>query len=174
MSRSIRTVVVGVATLREPDPVLGAALALAARAGAALHVVHAFQVAGYELERFSEMGYPACDPERLFAGELQARLEGQVRALAPRGRVFCEAVRGDPARVLAAAAERLDADLVVVGSTRRGPLARALLGTTAQHVLHRVRRPMLVVHPPLRSPMGRVLLTTDLSELSEVVHEAGV
>ncbi|MEW5930745.1 MAG: universal stress protein [Gemmatimonadota bacterium] len=174
MSRSIRTLVVGVATLREPDPVLGAALALAARTGAALHVVHAFEVAGYERRRYREMGYSDRDSERLFAGGLQSRLEGQVRALAGRGRVFCSAVRGSPDRVLAAAAERLDADLVVVGSTRRGPLARTLLGTTAQHVLHRVRRPVLMVHPPLRSPVARVLLTTDLSELSEVVHEAGV
>lgn len=174
MSRSIRTLVVGVATLREPDPVLGAALALAARTGAALHVVHAFEVAGYELRRYREMGYADRDSERWFAGGLQSRLEGQVRALAGWGRVFCEAVPGSPDRVLAAAAERLDADLVVVGSTRRGPLARTLLGTTAQHVLPRVRRPVLIVHPPLRSPVARVLLTTDLSELSEVVHEAGV
>lgn len=174
MARSIRTVVVGVATLREPDPVLGAALALAARTGAALHVVHAFEVAGYELERYREMGYSACDPVRLFGEGLQARLEGQVRALTQRGRVFCAAVRGEPHRVLAAAAERVDADLVVVGSTRRGPLARTLLGTTAQHVLHHARRPVLIFHPPLRSPVARVLLTTDLSELSEVVHEAGV
>ncbi len=174
MARSIRTVVVGVATLREPDPVLGAALALAARTGAALHVVHAFEVAGYVLERYLGMGYAARDPVRLFAEGLQARLEGQVRALTRRGRVFCAAVRGDPHRVLAAAAERVDADLVVVGSTRRGPLARALLGSTGQHVLHAVRRPVLIVHPPLRAPVARVLLTTDLSELSEVVHEAGV
>ncbi|HLL48122.1 MAG TPA: universal stress protein, partial [Longimicrobiaceae bacterium] len=87
---------------------------------------------------------------------------------------FCAAIHGDPRRVLADAAERVDADVVVVGSTRRGPLARTLLGTTAQHVLHRVRRPVLILHPPLRAPVARVLLTTDLSELSEVVHEAGV
>jgi nucleotide-binding universal stress UspA family protein len=174
MARRIRTVVVGVATLREPDPVLGAALALAARTGAALHVVHAFEVAGYVLERYREMGYAACDPLRLFAEGLQARLEGQVRALTRRGRVFCAAVRGEPHRVLADAAERVDADLVVVGSTRRGALARTLLGTTAQRVLHGARRPVLVVHPPLRAPVARVLLTTDLSELSEVVHDAAV
>jgi nucleotide-binding universal stress UspA family protein len=174
MARSIRKVVVGVATLWEPDPVLGAALALAARTGAALHVVHAFEVAGYEMDRYREMGYSACDPVRLFAEGLQARLEGQVRALTQRGRIFCAAVRGDPHRVLGDAAERVDADLVVVGSTRRGPLARTLLGTTAQHVLHRARRPVLILHPPLRAPVARVLLTTDLSELSEVVHEVGV
>lgn len=37
-----------------------------------------------------------------------------------------------------------------------------------------MRRPVLVLRPPLRAPLGRVLLATDLSELSEVVHEAAL
>ena len=148
--------VVGVAALHEPDPVLSAAIRLAARTGAALHVVH------------------ACEVSRALPDGLQARLEGMVRGLTDRGRVFCEVVEGDPDRVLADAADRVNADLVVVGPTRRGVLGRALLGTTAQRVLHSVRRPVLVLKPPLCAPPGRVLLTTDLSEFSEVVHEAAM
>jgi nucleotide-binding universal stress UspA family protein len=43
---------------------------------------------------------------------------------------------GAPARVLTEAAEREDADLVVIGSTRHGAVGRVLLGTTAERLLH--------------------------------------
>jgi nucleotide-binding universal stress UspA family protein len=75
--------------------------------------------------------------------------------------------------VLAAAASRLQADLLVTGPTRRGPLARTVLGTTAQHVLRQADVPVLILrrHLPRLSP--RVLLTTDLTALSEQVHLLG-
>jgi universal stress protein E len=170
MPSSVHAVLVGVATLRSPDPVLPAAAALAARTGASLHVVHAFDAAAHRLEPL-----PAGqDPVRLLAEGLRSRLEAQVRALPSRGPVSCEVLRGAPHRVLAAAAERVGADVVVVGSTRRGPLARTVLGTTAQHMLQHARLPVLILHPELRPHLERVLLTTDLSGLSEGVHEAAM
>src|SRR5690606_39535490 len=61
-------------------------------------------------------------------------------------------------------AEEVGADLIVVGATRRGTLARTILGTTAQRVVRAARVPVLVNRRPGHSPMRRVLLTTDLSE----------
>ncbi|HEX7241959.1 MAG TPA: universal stress protein [Longimicrobiaceae bacterium] len=174
MSGTVRSIVVGVAVLDGVDSVLPAAIRLAARTGASLHVVHAFEVAGYALARWSGEGGAGGDTLRLYQDGLQARLESQVRALAPACRVFCEAVHGPADRVLARAAERVGADLLIVGATRRGALARAILGTTAQRVLHRAGCPVLVVRPPLTGPVRRVLLATDLSELGEAVHEAGL
>jgi len=57
---------------------------------------------------------------------------------------------GDVARTLAQAAERLDADLVCMGSHGRGGLGRALLGSVAQQMLAHSRRPVLVLRPRAR------------------------
>lgn len=158
MYAKIRNVVAGVATTGEEDPVLAPAAGLAAPAGAVLHLVHA-------------LDDQASDEE---ARAAEARLEEQARRYAPDAVLRCRALRGPPGEVLTALAESTGAELVVVGPTRRGTLARKLLGTTAERVLHRARRPVLVVRPPLQRPLRRVLLTTDLSELSEAVHERGL
>ncbi len=54
----------------------------------------------------------------------------------------------DAADVLLRAAERFDADLVVIGSQGRGRLARVVLGSVAEKVMRESRRPALVVRPP--------------------------
>jgi nucleotide-binding universal stress UspA family protein len=51
----------------------------------------------------------------------------------PKSTVY---VGASPARVLTEAAEREDADLVVVGSPHRGPVGRALVGSVAERLLH--------------------------------------
>jgi len=49
-----------------------------------------------------------------------------------------------PARVLHEAAVRLDAAMVVVGSTNRGPLGRVAPGSTAERLLHGARCPVAI------------------------------
>src|SRR5438046_1238778 len=46
---------------------------------------------------------------------------------------------------LAQAADRLDADVIVIGSSGKLDLAQWMLGSIAEAVLHRSRRPVLVV-----------------------------
>ncbi len=41
--------------------------------------------------------------------------------------------------------DKLDADLIVIGSHGRGAVLRALLGSTSEGVLHRTRVPVLIV-----------------------------
>lgn len=57
------------------------------------------------------------------------------KAIGPeaKGRVY---VGASPAHVLTEAAEREEADLVVVGSPHRGPVGRALIGSIAERLLH--------------------------------------
>jgi len=83
-------------------------------------------------------------------------------------------VLGSPAPVLADAAAEVRADLLIVGAARGSRLGRAILGTTAQRVLRAARVPVLVARRPLPAPPKRVLLTTDLSELSAAVHETAL
>jgi nucleotide-binding universal stress UspA family protein len=45
-------------------------------------------------------------------------------------------------------AEEQEADLIVVGATSRGPVARRVLGTNTRRLVDRSRRPVLVITPP--------------------------
>lgn len=60
-----------------------------------------------------------------------------------------EVVEGsDVAEAISQAAERFDAQLVCLGSHGRTGLSRALLGSVAQNVVTRSRRPVVIVRPP--------------------------
>jgi nucleotide-binding universal stress UspA family protein len=54
---------------------------------------------------------------------------------------------GQPARRLAKLAERIDADLIVVGTRGHAPLAGLVLGSVTQQLLHDSNRPVLAVPP---------------------------
>jgi nucleotide-binding universal stress UspA family protein len=56
-----------------------------------------------------------------------------------------EMLEGNPADEIVAYADSIEADLVVIGSRRRGVLASALLGSVSREVVRESRRPVLVV-----------------------------
>jgi nucleotide-binding universal stress UspA family protein len=77
--------------------------------------------------------------------DLGADVGALQAALAARGLAPAEVEAGDPAAVILEAAERHDADLVVVGTRNPGGPADLLLGSVARTVAGRGRRPTLVV-----------------------------
>jgi nucleotide-binding universal stress UspA family protein len=79
---------------------------------------------------------------------------------------------GSAAAVLSAAAEELDAELVVLGGKHRSAIGRWLAGSTAHDVVRALERPLLVTGPspgsgPLESGYSRVLAAIDLSPASQ-------
>lgn len=64
-------------------------------------------------------------------------------------------VQGPIAEAIVERAERLEADLIVVGSHRRGRVARAVLGSVSEAVVRASTRPVLVV-PAGQEGGGRV------------------
>lgn len=171
MSTSIRTLVAGVATLQPGDPVLRPALRLAARTGAELHLVHACAPDREVLAAYAHAG-GAADPAALYDDALRARLQAQAAALGGEARVVCHARAGRPEEVLPRVAAEVGADAMLLAPTRRGRVAGALLGTTAEHVLRHAVVPVLVLHG--EPAFHRVLLTTDLSSHSIPAHERGL
>jgi nucleotide-binding universal stress UspA family protein len=71
-----------------------------------------------------------------------------VRQADPSVQVSVELVEDRPAESILRAADEHEALAVVVGSTNRGPVAGALLGSVTYQVVHRSTRPVVVVPPP--------------------------
>jgi universal stress protein E len=173
MPKRIRNIVVGVASVQRPDPVLLPALRLARRLDATLHVVHAFLLADPLLEAYARLGYLGTRTLEGYGRDFQKALETQVAALDAGARVQVRAVAGSAAPVLVEVADEVEADLIVTGGTRRGAIARTLMGATAQQVLRGSHTPVLMLRGELER-VERVLLTTDLSRSSAQVLEIGI
>jgi nucleotide-binding universal stress UspA family protein len=81
----------------------------------------------------------------LLREQAEERLLVARDALPDRERVMIRAIPSDAAaRVLAEVAETEQADLVIVGSSRRSALGRLLPGTTAERLLHHASCPVAV------------------------------
>lgn len=165
MRGAIRTIVVGVARPDDPDPragegsadpVLAPAVRLALSLGAELHVVHAFELPG------EPAGAGGAMRALRLAEEVEERLEARLASLPGGDGACCRAVEGPAAPRLCAVADEVEADLLVVGASRRGQACGGVLGRTAGQVLARSPLPVLVVHRPFGA-VRRVLLTTDLT-----------
>jgi nucleotide-binding universal stress UspA family protein len=59
-------------------------------------------------------------------------------------------LRGNPVDQIVEQSEKLNCDLIVMGSHGHGNLADAMLGSTARRVLRRSRKPVLVIRLPER------------------------
>jgi nucleotide-binding universal stress UspA family protein len=77
-------------------------------------------------------------------------------------RILVEA--GDAFDGIIRAAEAQEANLVVLGAHRRGPLGGIFAGTTAERVMRYGSRPVLLVNRPPAGPYRRILAAADLDE----------
>ncbi|HEX5760603.1 MAG TPA: universal stress protein [Thermoanaerobaculia bacterium] len=161
----LETVLVGTALDDDSDAVVRVALAAARAAGARLHVVHAIEIEPVEM---------ALDPMWLtgelveeITAERRRALAAQLTRLAAGQEIASSSVvRGEAYRVLLDAAQSARAGLIVVGAARAmGTLGR-LLGSTADRLLRKSSRPLLVVRGRLALPPERVLAPVDLAPLS--------
>ncbi len=132
-----RTIVVGVDGRQGGRDAIALARALAAPSQARLVLAHAYPGGG-DLPRGTDAGLDAVLREEA-AGMVRAEreaagAEGDVVALPDL----------HPARGLQRVVDEEDADLLVVGSSHRGPIGRVLLGDVARDVLHGAPRPVAV------------------------------
>ncbi len=99
-------------------------------------------------------GYPVYVDET----ELVATIEEQVDELRKAGFAVqletATAATHGPADFVADIAKRVGADVIVVGTRGHGPIAGALLGSVAQHLLHVAPCPVLAVPPAKAGKLG--------------------
>jgi nucleotide-binding universal stress UspA family protein len=176
MSEPIRNLVAGVAAPLAADPALRAAVELARGCGADLHLVHAFEpplLSALKPNPHSAYLHHRDGREQ----RLRAALYDAVKEVAgptPGFRIRAWVYPTSPGEAMLAVARRVDADLVVVGSSRHGALEQVLLGTAAQRVVRGSPAPVLVARGSFADAPRRVLLTTDLSEMSGEVHDTAL
>jgi nucleotide-binding universal stress UspA family protein len=95
-------------------------------------------------------GYPVHADE----DELVKKIEAQVEEIRKSGIAvkleLATSTAHSPAHFVAEVAREVTADVIVVGTRGHGPIAGALLGSVAQHLLHDAPCPVLAI-PPLKT-----------------------
>lgn len=125
---------------------------------AALHVVHAWEAIGEAALRtwsdkpeLASLRYVEAERSRHEAGmeQLRKHLRGRVgeEAYAYLSPGF-HLQRGAPTSVIPELAERLQADLVVMGTLGRAGISGLFIGNTAEAILEQIRCSVLAIKPP--------------------------
>ncbi|HEY2298091.1 MAG TPA: universal stress protein [Jatrophihabitans sp.] len=123
---------------------LAAAIELATRLGATLHVVHSITVDDYGIDPDSDEFDAVCERNR---ARERGEIETAMRATAVAWTYHEQ--RGEPARALAKLADEVDAAYLVVGATHPGALHHLVGGESVNKWLVRHQgRPVLVVPEP--------------------------
>lgn len=153
---NLQTVLAAIDIDPSGDAALESAARLAKAAGATLHVVHVLPPADQKrtrktsLDETTALIWQALERAKLTASDAKLHL-----------------IPGSAADTIRSLAERLDADLVVLGPHRTTTSVASdarPLGSTAQAILVGASAPCLVTPAPLRLPLHRVLVPIDMSE----------
>ncbi|HSQ71429.1 MAG TPA: universal stress protein [Rubrivivax sp.] len=139
---------------------------LAHETGAQLTLIHALSGSALaELRQWLGAGHAG---EQQLVEETRRSLEQAAAELgaARRVAVHTHLATGAAVDCIGRQAEALNADLLVLGARGSGFLRRLVLGTTAERLLRRTTRPLLVVRQTAHEPYRRVLVALDFSPWS--------
>jgi nucleotide-binding universal stress UspA family protein len=164
--KKLETILIGTSLSEASDEVVRDGLRLATVSGARVFLVYAFT----PTMAYSAPFIPLLSTEdvlRVERAPVELALQQQIlRAGIPPERLAGASVEiGPPHRVVTEVARRIDADLIVLGAVERPRIAK-LFGSTADRVLRKADRPLLVLRGSLAVPPRRVLMPVDLSPLS--------
>jgi nucleotide-binding universal stress UspA family protein len=138
----MRTIVVAAKAGASQPWVADAAAELAEQTGAQVKVV---SVDGVEMEALSPL------PRSEYQEEARRSAEEIAERIGEKGAQASAQVRSGPVVTgILLYAEEQDADLILVGASTRGPVARRVLGDVPLELVQRSRRPVLVVSAPTK------------------------
>jgi nucleotide-binding universal stress UspA family protein len=165
----LRSVLVATDLGAGSDEVVQSAAALAAAAGAELHVVHALDI------ETAVAGREAIRSLADWMEQAQLTVDDQVRRVVPRGtKMHTRIVDGMAHGAIIEEAKSVSADLIVLGPHRGGDAGAHFLGTTADRVLRTSEVPCLVVKDPLTLPLRQIGVPIDFSEPARGALETAV
>jgi nucleotide-binding universal stress UspA family protein len=130
--------------LSEPSKrVIETALSLARTMDASVELVHVREPFIYAVA--GDYG-PSLQQEQALVRWIDRELSQACDEIT-HNRVPCvtTSLHGSPAREIVAHAEKIGADLIVIGTHGRGGIAHAVLGSVAERVVQKARRPVLAV-----------------------------
>ncbi|MGE0350537.1 universal stress protein [Hydrogenophaga sp.] len=139
---------------------------LAQETGAALTLMHVLPGGALqELRQWLGSGHAM---EQQLRDDADRQLQAAIDALQAGRPLSIRAVQatGVPPQEMGREAEAQDAGLLVVGARGAGFLRRLVLGSTAERLLRRTTRPVLVVRQTPHEPYRRVLVALDFSPWS--------
>jgi nucleotide-binding universal stress UspA family protein len=141
MTSPFRTILVPHDFSPQSDAAIELAQQLAGLSGARLHLVHAVETP--LLHAVTPAGVIALSLSSVVAEGALLEAEGALRRVAGGAQVCV--VEGAPRDVISAVAAQLPADLIVMGTHGREGLARAVLGSVAEHTVRHAPCPVLTV-----------------------------
>lgn len=139
---------------------------LAHETGAALTLMHVLP--GGELQQLRQWLGMGHTMERQLHDDAQRQMQALAADLQARRHVSARVVNGSGSVLdeIDREAQSLEAGLLVLGARGAGFLRRLILGSTAERLLRRTARPLLVVRQVPHEPYRRVLVTLDFSPWS--------
>jgi nucleotide-binding universal stress UspA family protein len=140
-TRAIKNILVAVD--HEHHAALEMALSLAEPLQAQLAVVYVLEPVGLMDAENAYVYTQSQEQQRQFANDLLQEIH---RALPEKARAFTHLREGNAAVEINNIAKRWPADLIVMGTHRRGPVARLIMGSTSQAVLRHGCCPVLFVN----------------------------
>jgi len=171
--RPLDVVLIGSSLDEESDAVVRAGLAVARATGARIHLVHAVRIEPFLVSAEAGLGRDL-SREQIAWREVELHRQAERLGIGASELAGCAVLAGAPHRVLTDTASAAGAQLIVIGSTRFGPLAVGLLGSTADRVLRKASCPVLLVRGELAVPPRRVLAPVDLGSLSGDAFRCGL
>ncbi len=136
---------------------------LARSAGASLTLVHAVNASMLdELRRWLDSG---ADVEQSILDDVRARLHHLAGEINARYQIAVHerTVTGRPVDEIARIGEEVDAELIVTGTLGGGPFRSHLIGSTAERVVRKSARPVLMVRQIAHEPYRCALVPVDFS-----------
>lgn len=141
MTRNFTTILVPTDFSYASDAALGYARMLAARFGAALHLLHVVDEPG----SWSEVYAALPEIQLRLSADAAKRLEAMAACLPPPVQATSAVVCGAPVPSIVKVAESKGADLIVMGTHGRRGMGHLLLGSVAERVVRLAPCPVLTV-----------------------------
>ena len=160
MSIKIDNILVARDLSKESSRVIRYALELGSKFHAQVHVLHVMPTVDTSVLNMVALTMGADKLAKLNAqneAELAQKTTDQLHEIALKEAELMEEANvnppkvevhhGEPVEVILTTADRLDADMIVIGSHSKGKLHYAFLGSVAEKVLHRSHHTVVIVPP---------------------------